>query len=215
LLQDGLAFGLGRIAGTTAYFGLLEAGGLQKDDVVVVSGAAGAVGSYVGQIAKIKGNRVIGIAGGPEKCKVVKDLGFDEVIDYKNENVVKRLQELVPDGIDLYFDNVAGATLDAVFQNMKIGGRISQCGAIAGYNGQDDGAPKRYFTIITKRLRVQGFIVFDFMKKFGEGLGNLKKWDKEGKIKALEDVQTGFENIVPTFRRLFKGENIGKQLLKL
>jgi NADPH-dependent curcumin reductase CurA len=205
------------MVGLTAYFGLLDpaVGALDdKDKTVVVSGAAGAVGSLVGQIAKIKGKRVIGIAGGPEKVKVVKELGFDECVDYKNEDVAKRLKELAPNGICLYFDSVGGPTTDAVFSNMRNFGKVAACGAISGYNGKE-GARQDYFPIIAKRLRVHGFIVTDHFKDAPKAQQEIQNWEKEGKLRPKEDIKEGFENIVPTFRRLFKGENIGKQLLKL
>jgi NADPH-dependent curcumin reductase len=205
------------LTGITAYFGLLEIGRPQAGETVVVSGAAGATGSAVGQIAKIKGCRAIGIAGGPDKCKYLVDtLGFDAAIDYKSENVGKRLKELCPNGVDVFFDNVGGEILDAVLARLALRGRVVLCGAIAGYNatGAPTG-PKNYGNLIIRRGRMEGFIILDYLPRAGEAVAALAGWLKEGKLKDRVDVQHGLENAPAALRRLFKGENQGKQLLKL
>ena len=205
------------LTGITAYFGLLEIGRPQPGETVVVSGAAGATGSAVGQIAKLKGCRAIGIAGGPEKCRyLVTELGFDAAIDYKTENVGKRLKELCPKGIDVFFDNVGGELLDAALARLALRGRVVLCGAIARYNDQAPSAGPKYLgNLIIQRGRMEGFIVLDFMPRAGEAIGALAGWMKDGRLKDRIDVQHGLENAPKTLLRLFKGENQGKQLLKL
>jgi len=204
------------LIGYTAYFGFLEVGKPKEGDVVLVSAAAGATGSLVGQIAKIKGCRVIGIAGGADKCKLLKEqLGFDETIDYKSENVFQRIKELAPNGVNIYFDNVAGDILEAAISNMANFGTIVQCGGISAYNSTEPKGPKNYLMIVRKRLRVQGFIVFDFAKEYPRAAKELTQWVTEGKLKVVEDIKNGFENIPDTFFHLFTGGNTGKLLLKL
>ena len=205
------------LTGITAYFGLLEIGRPQPGETVVVSGAAGATGSAVGQIAKLKGCRAIGIAGGPEKCRyLVTELGFDAAIDYKTENVGKRLKELCPKGIDVFFDNVGGELLDAALARLALRGRVVLCGAIARYNDQAPSAGPTYLgNLIIQRGRMEGFIVLDFMPRAGEAIGALAGWMKDGRLKDRIDVQHGLENAPKTLLRLFKGENQGKQLLKV
>jgi len=205
------------IVGFTAYFGLLEVAKLKEGDVVVVSGAAGATGSLVGQIAKLKGHRVIGITGGADKCKHIKGLGFDEAIDYKTEDVRKRLNELVPKGINFHFENVGGEILEAAIDNMAIKGNIIICGMISEYNNEKASStgPRNFIHVITKRITISGFIVTDFIQQFESASKELLQWAKEGKIKASEDIQHGFHDIPKTFLRLFSGANIGKQLLQL
>ena len=205
------------LTGITAYFGLLEIGRPQPGETVVVSGAAGATGSAVGQIAKIKGCRTIGIAGGPEKCSyLVAELGFDAAIDYKSENVAKRLKELCPKGIDVFFDNVGGEILDAALARLAFHGRVVLCGAISRYNDTAlASGPKNYLNLLVQRGRMEGFIVLDFMPRAGEAVLALAGWMKDGRLKDRIDVQHGLENAPATLMRLFKGENQGKQLLKL
>ena len=205
------------LTGITAYFGLLEIGRPQPGETVVVSGAAGATGSVVGQIAKIKGCRAIGIAGGAEKCRqLVGDFGFDGAIDYKSEDVGKRLRELCPKGVDVFFDNVGGEILDAALARLAMRGRVVLCGAIARYN---DNAlapgPKNYLNLLMQRGRMEGFIVLDFMPRAAEAVSALSGWLKDGRLKDRVDVQQGLENAPATLLRLFKGENNGKQLLKI
>ena len=184
------------LTGVTAYFGMLEVGGLKEGDVVVISGAAGATGSTAGQIAKIKGaKKVVGIAGGPEKCAyIVEELGFDEAIDYKNENVAARLRETCPEGIDLYFDNVGGSILNDCLGNLAMRGRVVLCGAISGYNS--DGpppGPSNYINLLIRRGRMEGFIVLDFFGRLPEAQAALAGWLAEGKLKSSEHLVEGLE----------------------
>ena len=205
------------LTGLTAYFGLLEVGRPQPGETVVVSGAAGATGSVVGQIAKIKGCRAIGIAGGAEKCRLlVSDYGFDAAIDYKSEDVGKRLRELCPKGVDVFFDNVGGEILDAALARLAMRGRVVLCGAIARYNDSVLSAgPKNYLNLLVQRGRMEGFIILDYLPRAADAVAALSGWMKEGKLKDRVDVQHGLENAPATLARLFKGENSGKQLLKI
>lgn len=206
------------ITGLTAYFGMLDVGKPVEGDTVVISGAAGATGSIAGQIAKLKGCRVIGIAGGPDKCKWLTDVaGFDEAVDYKSENVQKRLRELCPKGINVFYDNVGGEILDAALANIANGARIAICGGISGYNNEralPDG-PRNYMMLVLKTSTMQGFLLGQFGDRFGEAASQLGAWVAEGKIKFAVDVQEGIENTPKTFLRLFAGANLGKQLLKI
>lgn len=203
--------------GLTAYFGLLEVGGLKAGETVVISGAAGATGSSAVQIARILGCRTIAIAGGAQKCQWVVDaLGADAAIDYKGENVGQRLAALCPHGIDLYFDNVGGATLEAAIGRMKRHGRIALCGMISTYNDAvPSPGPSNLFELIARCVRMQGFLVSDYFDRFEAARQTMAGWLAEGQLKAFVDVQEGFENIPKTFMRIFTGENVGKQLLKL
>jgi hypothetical protein len=211
------ALGVLGATGITAYFGLLDVGRPKAGETVVVSGAAGATGSVVGQIAKIKGCRAIGIAGGADKCAWVKDeLGFDACIDYKHEDVGARLTELCPNGVDVYFDNVGGDILDAALARLAMHGRVVVCGAISQYNaGEPPPGPKHYLNLLLKRGRMEGFLVLDYLPRAMEAVMELAGWLAEGKIKDRVDVQEGLENAPATLRRLFRGENTGKQLLKI
>jgi NADPH-dependent curcumin reductase CurA len=212
-----LALSLLGITGLTAYFGLLDVGELKDGDTVLVSGAAGAVGSIACQIAKAKGSRVIGIAGGARKCDWLRsELGVDEAIDYKSEKVGGRLRELCPDGVDVYFDNVGGDILDAVLANMAMQARIVICGAVSGYSGFEERYGLRnYHMLIMRRGTMRGFLVFDFMSRAMEAIGDLVTWAGEGKIKNQIDVVEGLENAPDALARLFTGENLGKQLIKV
>ena len=212
-----LAMGVLGITGLTAYFGTLEIGLPKPGEVFVVSGAAGATGSVAGMIAKIKGCRVIGIAGGEEKCKWIKsEGGFDEAIDYKNEDVGSRLRELCPDGIDIYFDNVGGSILNQALARIAPNARIVLCGAISGYESSElPPGPANYFNMVLKHGRMEGFLVLDYLPRFREGIAQLAAWYGEGRLKQLEDIQEGLENAPSTFMRLFSGANMGKQLLKI
>jgi NADPH-dependent curcumin reductase CurA len=203
--------------GFTAYFGLLRVGEPQAGETVVVSGAAGATGSAAAQIAKIKGCRVIGIAGGEEKCEwLLEQAGLDACIDYKNENVETRLSELCPDGINVFFDNVGGDILQACLANMAQFGRIIMCGAIANYNDDEPRpGPTNMNNIITRRLKMQGFIMFDYVDEMEQAAVDLATWVGEGKLVWQEDVQEGFEKLPATLLRLYQGLNHGKQLLKV
>jgi NADPH-dependent curcumin reductase CurA len=205
------------MTGITAYFGLLDVGRLQAGETVVVSGAAGATGSVAGQIARIKGCRAIGIAGGKDKCEwLVKVARFDAAIDYKAEDVGARLRELCPKGIDVYFDNVGGELLDVALSRLAKRGRIVLCGAIATYNDEKlRPGPKNYQNLILKRGRMEGFLVLDYLARAAEAVMPLFSWVQEGKIVDRVDVQDGLENAPRALSRLFRGENQGKQLVKI
>ena len=210
--------GLG-MPGLTAYFGLTEVGDLQAGDTVVISGAAGAVGSVAGQIAKAKGAaRVVGIAGGPEKCAwIVDELGFDAAIDYKSESVGRRLHELCPDGINVYFDNVGGDILDAALANLAWGARVVICGAISQYNAENGmKGPSNYMMLLVKRSRMQGFLVFDYVKQYGDALREMAGWLGDGTLKTREEIVDGsIEDFQPTLMKLFRSENTGKLVLQI
>ncbi len=203
--------------GMTAYFGLLEVGRARPGESVVVSAAAGATGSIAGQIAKIQGCRVVGIAGGESKCRyLINELGFDAAIDYKGENVMTRLRQTCPNGIDVYFDNVGGRMLEAALANLALHGRIVICGAISGYNeAAPPPGPKNYLKLLTQRGRMEGFVVIDFLPRAAEALEALAAFMREGKLKDQVDVLHGLENAPAALARLFSGENRGKQLVKV
>ena len=203
--------------GLTAYIGLIEVGRPKAGDTVVISGAAGATGSAAVQISKILGFRTIAIAGGAEKCRwVVETLGADAAIDYKSEDVSVRLGELCPNGINVYFDNVGGDILQACIGRMAQHGKIACCGMISTYNeATPTPGPNNMFEIISRRIHLEGFLVMDFGAKFGEARQALEEWMNAGKLKAFVDVQEGFENIPATFMRIFTGQNVGKQTLKI
>jgi NADPH-dependent curcumin reductase CurA len=209
--------GLFGIIGPTAYFGLLEIGKPKKGETLVVSGAAGAVGSLVGQIGKIKGCRVIGIAGSDEKCSwITEKLGFDAAVNYKTESVPDRLKALCPDGIDVFFDNVGGKTLDAVLNLISIGARIVICGMISQYNAvKPVPGPYNFRTILTQRARVQGFIVLDYVDRFDAAYRELAKWLSEGKIQYRVDVINGLVEAAGAINKLFDGSNRGKLIVKV
>jgi hypothetical protein len=203
--------------GLTAYFGLLDVGAPKEGETVVVSGAAGAVGSVVGQIAKIKGCRVVGIAGGPDKCAWITDeLGFDAAIDYKGEDVGAALRKHCPEGVDVYFDNVGGDILDAALARLARGARVVICGAISQYNKMTsmDG-PSNYMSLLVNRARMEGFVVIDYMGRAPEAVGEMAGWIAEGKLVAREDVVEGFESFPHALQKLFRGENVGKLVLKV
>ena len=203
--------------GITAYFGMLDLGRPQAGENVVVSGAAGATGSVAGQIAKLQGARVLGIAGGPEKCAwLTEEAHFDAAIDYKSEDVGRRLGELCPGGIHVFFDNVGGSILDEVLARIALRARVVLCGGISAYNLEDPPpGPKNYFNLVLQRGRMEGFIVLDYLPRFPEAAEKLLSWVAEGKLAWKVDVQEGFENAPKTFLRLFEGANLGKQLLKV
>ena len=207
---------LGHI-GATAYFGLLEVGRAQPGETVVVSAAAGAVGSLVGQIAKIAGCRVIGIAGGPVKCRrVVEELGFDAAIDYKREPVQPRLRVLAKPGIDVGFDNVGGDILDAMLANLNLRGRIVLCGMIAQYNEAVPPPGPRYLgNLIVKRGRMEGFIVSDFAARFAEAMAKLAEWYAGGRLKYRVEIVDGLEQAPAALDRLFDGTNDGKLIVRV
>ncbi|GAB5472275.1 MAG: NADP-dependent oxidoreductase [Maribacter sp.] len=203
--------------GMTAYFGITEVAKLKEGETVLVSGAAGAVGSIVGQIAKIKGCQVIGIAGGPKKCKyVVEQLGFDACIDYKNENVATRFKEECPKGVDIYFDNVGGEILDIALTRLRRHARIVICGAISQYNNKTNiKGPSNYLSLLVNRASMTGMVVFDYADRYKEGAQILGGWLAQGKLKSREDVYEGIEKFPETFNRLFTGDKMGKLVLKV
>jgi NADPH-dependent curcumin reductase CurA len=204
--------------GMTAYFGLLDIGKPQPGETVVVSGAAGAVGAVDGQIAKIKGCRVVGIAGGENKCGWLKrELGFDATIDYKAQAVGAALKEAAPKGIDVYFDNVGGDILEACLFQMNTGGRVSCCGAISAYDGAAPPAGPRGVPglIVVKRLTMKGFIVMDFFREREKAIADLAAWVAAGKLKVEEDVIDGLENTPAALIGLLAGENRGKRMVKV
>ena len=206
------------ITGMTAYFGLLEVGAMTEGDVVVVSGAAGATGSSVGQIAQIKGaSMVIGIAGGPEKCaQLTEELGFDAAIDYKSGQVSRQLHELAPRGIDLYFDNVGGEILDAALGNLAMHGRVVLCGAIAGYNDISGPAgPSNYLNLIIRRGRMEGFIILDYVGRWPEAQAEMAAWLEAGRLRHAEHIVEGLEKAPDALNLLFTGGNSGKVLVRL
>jgi NADPH-dependent curcumin reductase CurA len=212
-----LAMSVLGLTGITAYFGLLEVGRPKAGETVVVSGAAGATGSVAGQIARIQGCRVVGIAGGKEKCEwLVREARFDAAIDYKSEDVAARLRELCPNGIDVYFDNVGGDILDAALAQLAMRGRVVLCGAIATYNDDElRPGPKHYLNLLLKRGRMEGFLVLDYMARAAEAVMPLWGWVQSGEIAHAVDVQRGLENAPRALKRLFFGENTGKQLVRI
>jgi NADPH-dependent curcumin reductase CurA len=213
-----VALGLFGVTGMTAYFGLLDVGRMEEGDVVVVSGAAGATGSTVGQIAKIKGaGKVIGIAGGPEKCGwIVDELGFDAAIDYKNEDVPTRLRETAPEGVDLYFDNVGGEILDACLGQLAMRGRVVLCGAISTYNDRGGmTGPANYRSLIIRRGRMEGFIILDYLDRFPEAQAEMAGWLASGQIKATEHIVDGLHRAPEALNLLFTGGNTGKVIVRV
>ena len=206
------------MTGLTAYFGLLDVGALKDGETVLVSGAAGAVGSVVGQLAKIKGCRAVGIAGGQEKCAWLTDeLGFDAAIDYRAGDVGKALRQAVPDGVDVYFDNVGGEILDAALARLRRHARVVICGAISQYNAEGRPVgPANYMSLLVNRARMEGFLVFDYADRYPEATAALAGWLREGKLRSREDVVKGSVGDFPaTLLRLFRGENTGKLVLQI
>jgi len=203
--------------GMTGFFGLMEVGMPKAGETVVVSGAAGAVGQTVGQIAKLKGCRVVGIAGGPAKCDwVVKELGFDACIDYKNSDVRKGLKEHCPNGVDIYFDNVGGEILDMVLAKINRKARIIICGAISQYNNTTPvKGPANYLSLLVNRARMEGIVVFDYADRYHLGVAEMAGYLKAGTMKSKEDIVQGIENFPETLLKLFNGENFGKLVLEV
>jgi NADPH-dependent curcumin reductase len=203
--------------GMTGYFGLMEVGLPKAGETVVVSGAAGAVGQTVGQVAKIKGCRVVGIAGGKAKCDwVVNELGFDACIDYKNDDVKAGLKEHCPKGVDIYFDNVGGEILDTVLTRITRGARIIICGAISQYNNTTPvKGPANYLSLLVNRARMEGIVVFDYADRYHLGVAELAGYLKAGKMKSREDVVEGLDTFPETLLKLFNGENFGKLVLQV
>ena len=210
---------LGPLGGTglTAYFGLLRIGRPEPGDTVVVSGAAGAVGSVAGQIAKIMGCRTIGIAGGAQKCQwLVDEVGYDAAIDYKSERIKTRLGELCPDGVDVFFDNVGGAALNDTLARIAHGARVVICGGISRYEQESlPPDPPNYFNMVFREATMQGFLLTSYTSEFAQAQRRILSWIDSGQLVYKEDVQAGFENIPKTLLRLFRGENFGKQLLRV
>jgi len=201
--------------GMTAYFGLLDVGRPKSGETVVVSGAAGAVGQVVGQIAKIKGCRVVGIAGGPEKCDYLRSIGFDAAIDYKHQDVKTALREHCPKGVDVYFDNVGGEILDTVLTHLAMHARIVICGAISQYNESKMKGPSNYMSLLVNRASMAGMVVFDYASRYAEAAREMAGWMATGQLKSREDIVEGLETFPDTLLKLFKGENTGKLVLKV
>ena len=203
--------------GMTAYFGLLDVGLAKAGETVVVSGAAGAVGQTVGQLARVKGCRAVGIAGGPKKCDwVVRELGFDACIDYKAGPIKDGLKEHCPKGVDVYFDNVGGEILDAVLTRLNRKARIVICGAISQYNNTDAvKGPANYLSLLVHRARMEGMVVFDYVERFPAAITELASYLKDGRMTSREDIVVGFDTFPETLLKLFRGENFGKLILQV
>ena len=205
------------MTGMTAYFALLDVGQPKAGETVVISGAAGAVGSIAGQIAKLKGCRVVGIAGGADKCKFLLDeLGFDGAIDYKNEDVIAGLKRECPKGVDVYFDNVGGDILDAVLTRLAFKARVVICGAISQYNNkQAVKGPANYLNLLVNSARMEGMVVMTYAPRFAEAAAEMGGWLASGKLKSKEDIVSGLQTFPETLLKLFSGENFGKLVLKV
>lgn len=205
--------------GLTAYFGFVEVCEPKESDTVLVTGAAGAVGSLVGQIAKIKGCRAIGIAGGPDKCrKLTERYGYDAAIDYRGKDVAAladAIREVAPEGVDIIFENVGGDVLDAGLMNLRHGARIGLCGLISEYNAPSPVGVRNLWQLIVHSASIRGFIVRDFLPRFPEGAAEMGKWLTEGRLVFDEHIDEGLENAFPAFMRLFDGTNEGKMILKI
>ena len=201
----------------TAYFGLTEIGKPRPGETVVVSGAAGATGSVVGQLAGLRGARVIGIAGGPQKCDwVTRELGFDAAIDYRSEDVRARLKELCPDGIDVYWDNVGGEILEAALGRLAVHARVVYCGAISSYNASSPPpGPRNYMQVLIRRARVEGFLVFDYVDRIDEALAELVPLVRSGQLRYREDIRQGLDSAPAALGDLFTGANDGKLIVRV
>ncbi len=212
-----LALGVLGVTGLTAYWGLLDLGRPKAGETVLVSGAAGATGSVAAQIARIKGCRVVGIAGGEAKCGwLTKSARLDGVIDYKHDDVGKRIGELCPDRVDVFFDNVGGSILEAALDHINMRARVVLCGGISGYNDVEPRpGPRNLMNLVITRSRMEGFIVIDYLDRSQQAVTDLLGWIESGELVHQEDVQEGFENIPDTLTRLFTGRNLGKQLLRI
>ena len=212
-------FGTFGVVGTTAYFGLLDIGQPKAGETLVVAAAAGGVGQIVGQIGKIKGCKVIGIAGGPEKCAFITDeLGFDHAIDHRSKDVGAELDRLAPEGVDINFENVGGEIMAAVMERMNLFGRVPLCGLISQYNKADEtqgGAPAYWETMLMRRLTVRGFIVTDFAPRFGEAVQQLSSWMGEGRLKTRQDIRKGLGKADEYVKLLYSGGNFGKLLVEV
>jgi NADPH-dependent curcumin reductase CurA len=204
------------ITSLTAYFGLKEIAKPKAGETVAVSGAAGATGSVTGQLAKLWGCKVVGIAGGPEKCEwLTSELGFDGAVDYKSEKVAARLRELCPGGIDVFWDNVGGAVLEAGLANLAMHARVVLCGAISNYNEERPAGPRNYMNLLVRRSRMEGFVVFDYFSRVDEAMAELVPLVMEGKIRHREDVRDGLEAAPTALVDLYTGDNRGKLLVKI
>ena len=205
------------MTGMTAYFALLEVGAPKAGDTVVISGAAGAVGSIAGQIAKLKGCRVVGIAGGKQKCELlIEELGFDGAIDYKSEDVIAGLKRECPKGVDVFFDNVGGDILDAVLSRLNFKARVVICGAISQYNNKEAvKGPANYLSLLVNRARMEGFVVMDYADRYAAAGQEMAGWLAKGQLKSKEHIVEGLETFPETLMKLFSGENFGKLILKV
>lgn len=205
------------MTGCTAYFGMLEIGRPAEGETVVVSAAAGAVGTVAGQLAKLKGARVVGIAGGPEKCAwIVDELGFDAAVDYKADDWKEQLKEATPDGIDVDFENVGGEIMNEVFGRLNINARVALCGLISAYNATERPSELTNFhKLLINRVNLQGFIILDYYSRFGEAISQLSEWVAEGRLKSEQTVVEGFDNLPHALNMLFKGENKGKLVVRI
>jgi NADPH-dependent curcumin reductase CurA len=210
------ALGVLGMPGFTAWYGLFVLGEPKEGETVFVSGAAGAVGSAAGQMARIAGCRVVGSAGSPEKLAWLRELGFDHVFDYREQHPHAALAVLAPEGIDVYFDNVGGEHLEAAIGALRVYGRIVACGSISRYNdAAPSPGPRNMFMVVTKRLRMQGYIISDHFDRFGEFAGQAAEWVRDGRLRYRETIVEGIENAPRAFLGLFHGENIGKMLVKV
>ena len=210
------ALGVLGMPGFTAWYGLFVLGRPQEGETVLVSGAAGAVGSAAGQMAAIAGCRVVGSAGTAEKLDWVRELGFDDVFNYREQRPREALAELAPDGIDIYFDNVGGDHLEAAIGSLRTYGRVVACGSISRYNDAEPSpGPRNMFLVVTKRLRIEGFIIRDHYDRFGEFVAEASEWVRDGRLRYRETVVDGIENAPKAFLGLLRGENIGKMLVKV
>jgi NADPH-dependent curcumin reductase CurA len=210
------ALGVLGMPGFTAWYGLFVLGRPQEGETVLVSGAAGAVGSAAGQMAAIAGCRVVGSAGSAEKLAWLRELGFDGVFNYREQSPREALAELAPDGIDIYFDNVGGDHLEAAIGALRTHGRVVACGSISRYNDAEPSpGPRNMFLVVTKRLRIEGFIIRDHYDRFGEFVTEASEWVRDGRLRYRETVVDGIENAPKAFLGLLRGENIGKMLVKV
>lgn len=210
------ALGVLGMPGFTAYYGLFELGGPKQGETVFVSGAAGAVGSAAGQMAKIAGCRVIGSAGSDEKLAWLRELGFDDAFNYRERRARDALAEAAPEGIDIYFDNVGGEHLEAAIGRMRTNGRVVMCGSISRYNDAEPApGPSNLFMVVTKRLRLQGYIISDHFDRFSSFYEQAQEWVRDGRLRYRETVIDGIENAPGAFLGLLRGENIGKMLVKV
>jgi NADPH-dependent curcumin reductase CurA len=210
------AVGLFGPTGLAAYFGLLDIGRPAEGETVLVSGAAGATGSVAGQIAKMKGCRAIGTAGSDEKCAMVVDeYGFDACINYRTEDLRPRVRESCPDGVDVFFDNVGGDILEVALNNLALHARVVICGAISQYDGTPPRGPRNYMQLVVRRARMEGFLVFDHVSRYADAIADLARWAAEGALLHRVDVLEGIEQVPTAFMRLFTGDKIGKNAVKL